>query len=430
MFATTKIVVGDVGYLALAAVGIAGDLTFEILLIFMGVLSMVGVLCAQAEGAGKKKSAGLAVRQGLIISLMIGIPATILVWNLDLFLRWTHQDPQVIQLAKPYLQFVSGSVLAAMFFAVLRNFVSAVSRPKAVMFITVGAVAVNYFLTLALVNGLYGFPDLGVAGAGLATTIVSWMMFCLLLLFVYKTPDLRGYGVFAERWKFDPAICREIFLLGIPVSGLVFLESGLFVAASILSGVISVETLAAYEIVTGWVGVPFVIALGIAEATMVRVAYGVGRGNLVDARNSGILGMLLGLVFLTILIIVPLGYASVIIDIFMNEHGEGSKAVSLLAVEILTIAAIFQIFDGLQATASRALRGLKDNIAPLWIACFGYWVLGIGGGSILAFRFDMGGIGLWWGMALGLFATGIMLAWRFLRISNKRIYRAQSAADY
>ena len=426
MFVTTKIVVGKLGYHELAAVGIAGSLSFEILIILMGLLSIVGVLCAQSEGAGDKKEAGLAVRQGIILSVIIGIPSMLLVWNLDHFLAFTGQDPIVVELAKPYLHHLSATVLAILFFSVFRNFVAALSKPTVVMIISIVAVVINYWLAQILVNGGYGIPAMGVAGAGLATSIVSWLMFFSLVLYVYITPSLRGYGVFAERWRFDPRICREIVVLGIPVAGLVTLEAGLFVAASILSGIISAETLAAYEVVMAWVGIPFVVALGIAEATMVRVAHGVGRNNLRGARQSGMLGMSMGVVLLVLMMIVPLGFASYLIDIFIDNEGQGAKVVSLLAVEFLAIAAIFQVFDGLQATAARALRGLKDNVAPLWIASFGYWVLGIGSGALLAFNFDMGGAGLWWGLAMGLTATGSMLAWRFHTVSKRRILQALS----
>ncbi len=421
MFVTTKMVVGKLGYYELAAVGIAGNLSFEVLVILMGLLSIVGVLCAQAEGAGEKKQAGLAVRQGIFVSLWLGTPSMILVWHLDIILGWTGQDPRVLQLVVPYLHGLSACVLPVLFFAVLRNFVSALARPQAVMAITTVAVLVNYLLTLWLVHGGWGIPPLGLFGAGLATSIVSWLMFLALLWHVYQTTVLRGYGIFAERWKLDTAICKEIMVLGLPVAGLVFLEAGMFSAASILSGIISAETLAAYEIVMSWVGIPFVIALGIAEATMVRVAHGAGRNRLDTARQSGILGMLIGVLILVVMMIIPLGFAAYIIDIFISPSDPGFTVVSLLSIEFLTIAAIFQVFDGLQAIAARALRGVKDSVAPLWIAGFGYWILGIGGGSWLAFWMDFGGAGLWWGLAMGLTATGLLLAHRFHQLSKRLI---------
>ena len=421
MFVTTKMVVGKLGYYELAAVGIAGNLSFEVLVILMGLLSIVGVLCAQAEGAGEKKQAGLAVRQGIFVSLLLGIPSMILVWHLNIILEWTDQDPRVLQLVVPYLHGLSACVLPMLFFAVFRNFVSALARPQAVMVITTVAVLVNYFLTLWLVHGGWGIPSLGLFGAGLATSIVSWLMFLALVWHVYQTTALRGYGIFAERWKLDTMICKQIMVLGLPVAGLVFLEAGMFSAASILSGIISAETLAAYEIVMSWAGIPFVIALGIAEATMVRVAYGTGRNRLDTARQSGILGMLIGVLILVVMMIIPLGFAAYIIDIFISPSDPGFTVVSLLSIEFLTIAAIFQVFDGLQAIAARALRGVKDSVAPLWIAGFGYWILGIGGGSWLAFWMDFGGAGLWWGLAMGLTATGLLLAYRFHQLSKRLI---------
>ena len=421
MFVTTKVVVGKIGYYELAAVGIAGNLSFEVLVILMGLLSIVGVLCAQAEGAGEKKQAGLAVQQGIFVSLLLGTPSMILVWHLNIILEWTDQDPRVLKLVVPYLHGLSACVLPILFFAVFRNFVSALARPQAVMVITTVAVLVNYFLTLWLVHGGWGIPSLGLFGAGLATSIVSWLMFLALLWHVYQTTALRGYGIFAERWKLDITICKEIMVLGLPVAGLVFLEAGMFSAASILSGIISAETLAAYEIVMSWAGIPFVIAMGIAEATMVRVAYGAGRNRLDTARQSGILGMLIGVLILVVMMIIPLGFAAYIIDIFISPSDPGFTVVSLLSIEFLTIAAIFQVFDGLQAIAARALRGVKDSVAPLWIAGFGYWILGIGGGSWLAFWMDFGGAGLWWGLAMGLTATSLLLAYRFNQLSKRLI---------
>ncbi len=419
MFITTKMVVGGLGYMEFAAVGIAGHLSFEVLVILMGLLSIVGVLCAQAEGAGDKSRAGLAVRQGFFISLLLGIPSMVLVWHLDTILGWTNQDPEILQLMAPYLQGLSGFVLPVLFFAVLRNFVSALAKPKAVMVITAIAVFVNYLLTLWLVGGGWGIPPLGLFGAGLATSIVSWLMFFALLWYVYKTTALRRYGIFSVRWKIDVSICKEIMTLGLPVAGLVFLEVGMFATTAILSGVISAETLAAFEIVMAWIGIPFVIALGVAEATMVRVAHGVGSNRLDVAGKSGMVGMFIGVLILVMMMIVPLGFATYIIDIFIAPSDPGFMVVSLLSVEFLFIAAIFQVFDGLQAIAARALRGLKDSVAPLWIAGFGYWILGIGFGSWLAFWMNLDGAGLWWGLATGLMTTGLLLAFRFRQLSKK-----------
>jgi len=418
MFVTTKMVVGKIGYQELAAVGIAGDLSFEILIIFMALLSVVGVLVAQAEGSGKRDELGQSVRQGFIAASAIGIPAMIFIWNLDLVLVATHQEAEVIELAIPYLKGLSGMALPVLWFAVFRNFTAALSQTVAVMVITVIAVALNYVFTLWFVYGGLGLEPLGLFGAGLATTVVSWLMFFALALHVYRKPALRGYGVFIGKWQFHSGLFREIFQQGIPVAALTLFEAGLFIAASILSGIIGAKTLAAYEVVMAWVGIPFVIALGLAEATMVRVALAVGREQKQAVRRAGQLGMSVVVGFTLVLILVPILFSETIIRIFINLDDPGYPEVAKLAAHFLIIGAIFQVFDGLQAAAARALRALKDNIAPLWIAGFGYWVLGVGGGSLLAFKYELGGAGLWWGLAMGLFVTSNLLCWRFHRFTR------------
>ncbi|NNE24708.1 MAG: MATE family efflux transporter [Rhizobiales bacterium] len=418
MFLTTKMIVGRLGYLELAAVGISADLTFEVLVVSMGLLSIVGVLVAQAEGASDRPRAGLAVRQGLLVALAIGLPAMVLVWNLDIVLRLTGQDPQVVALARPYLNALSFSVLPVLWFSVLRIFVSAIARTGIIMVITVAAVALNYALTLAFVHGLAGLPALGIAGAGWATTIVSWLMLLALTAYMFVTPALRGYGIFLERLRVHSGMCAEIVKLGLPVAGLVGLEAGMFVAMSVLSGVLSAKTLAIYQIMTGWIGIPFVVALGLAEATMVRVAHGIGRKDATATRNAGMLGMAMGAGLLAAMTIIPLTFPELIVRIYMRADDPTFTEIVALVTPLLIIAAVFQVFDGLQAVASRALRGIKDTIAPLWLAGFGYWVLGIGGGSLLAFPFGLGATGLWLGLAAGLIATGSLLAWRFERLTK------------
>jgi len=192
MFITTKIVVGKLGYHSLAAVGIAGDLSFEILVVLMALLSVVGVLAAQAYGAQKGSELGQSVRQGLYVATGIGIPAMVFIWNLDIALLATGQNPKVIELAIEYLHGLSGVVLPVLWFAVFRNFVAVLSQTVSIMVITISAVLLNYVFTLWFIYGGFGLNPMCLFGAGLATTIVSWLMFFALALHVYRKPLVRG----------------------------------------------------------------------------------------------------------------------------------------------------------------------------------------------------------------------------------------------
>ncbi len=417
---TTKSIVGKLGYKELASVGLAGDFGLEIAFVFIGVLSVVGVLVAQADGAGNKADAGNAARQGFIVSLLLGIPMTLLVANLDLILALTGQDPEVIALMGSYLVPFSLGMIPLLWFFILRTFVASLAKTGAVMVISIIAIGLNYILCKTLVEGLFGFPALGIAGAGWSMSLVSVFMFLALLAYTYMTPTFRGYGLFRGRLVFDPKTCKQIFYLGLPVAGIVILEAGLFAATSILSGVLGAIPLATYQVIIAWVGIAFMTAHGIAEAGMIRVAHGIGRGSMPAARQAGLLTFAMGIGLLLILTAIPLNFPEPLVKIFLEPNDPGFPAVLELTTRLLILAAFFQIFDGLQVMASLALRGLKDTLVPLYLATIGYWVFGVAGGWYLAFPLGLGVDGLWWGMAVGLTVTGSLLALRFLILTSAK----------
>jgi len=421
MFVTTKLIVGELGFEELAAVGIAGDLGFETAVISMGFLSVIGVLIAHSEGAGDTEAAGHQTRQGLWLATLTALPLCVLIFNLATVMDFLGQDPIVVSLAEPYLRHAAFFIFPLLWFSVLRSFVSALSKAGIVMVIALTAIGLNYLLSRGLVHGEFGFPALGVRGAGIAFTLVNWFMFLALAAYVACTERFKPYRIFQNLWRSKPdlSLWREFASLGVPVAGLVSLEAGLFVAVSLLSGLFGVDALASYQILMSWVGIPFVIAFGIANATMVRVAYALGLGNPAHAKLSGILGMTSGVLLIALLTIVPLAIPETIVNLFLRTDDPGYNSVLKLVSQLLILVAFFQIFDGLQSISSHALRGLRDTVAPLWIAAVGYWVFGIGGGSFLAFGLNLGVSGLWWGLAFGLTITGSLLTRRFLMLSSR-----------
>lgn len=421
MFVTTRLVVGELGYMPLAAVGLAGSLAFKSLVVSIGLLSIVGVIAAQAEGAGRKAEVGNAARQGLIVAFAISVPVTALVWNFDILLRWTGQDPEVIALARPYLHTFSLSVLPTLLFTALRNFVSALSKTKPVMAITVAAVFINWGLAEGLVHGRWLLPEMGLAGAGVAATITSWIMLAALTFHIWRAPALRGYGLFRSRLRFDRAVAGVIVRLGLPVAALVAVEASLFSVIGLMAGVIGAETLAAHQVLMTWVGVPFVIALGVAEGGMVRVAHALGREDARGARRAGLVALGAGVVILSVLVAAPVLMAERFAAIFIPANESGFAEVAHLTAQMMMIAAVFQVFDGVQAIMARCLRGLKDAYFPLWIGAFGYWGLGAVGGWILAFPLGFGGVGLWAGLAIGLIVTACLLTLRFFTVTGRLI---------
>ena len=418
MFVITKMIVGRLGYVELAAVGLASDLASEGILVLMGILSIVGVLAAEAEGAGDPATTAHRVRQGFHLATLLAIPGTALVWYLDRLLPLLGQEPEVVEMAAPFVKALAPCVLPTLWLTVLRNFLSACERTRPVLLVTLGGVVLNAFLAYGLVIGGFGMPALGVLGAGIALSIVCWVMFGVLALIVLLDRRLAHFKPLAKFRKIDPRACWEIFKLGLPVAILVLLEGGLFSAVGILMGLLGAATLAANQIVLSWASLAFVIALGLAEGTMIRVANARGKGDPAAVRRAGLIGIIISSGIMALLAAIPIIWSQELTDLFLDSHDPAYREISATTATLFVIAALFGVFDGLQAVASRALRGLRDTVAPLWIAAIGYWVVGIGGGVVLAFPLGMAGEGLWWGLAGGLMVTGVALTRRFLRLSS------------
>ena len=429
MMITDMVIVGRLGSVQLAAVGLAGDLMIEIMLFGMAIVSIVGVLVAQAIGAGDEASGAHHLRQGLWLATALSVPGMLLCWNLMPLLALTDQDPAVLAFGESYLHAAVWCFLPSLWFVVLREFVAALSRPQSVMVITVAAVALNAVLSYGLVHGAFGLPALGVAGAGWATSIVCWVMFAALAWHMTRAARFRPYRVFHALSRLDPAACRQILALGLPLGGLALMEGGLFAVTAILMGVLGAEALAANQIVITVIGITFVVAMALGEAAAIRVAYGMGAGDPAQAQRAGLLGIGLGVLVSAAAAVVVLAAPETLAGLFLDLGDPANREVVELTAGLFVIAAVFQIFDGVQAISSRALRGLRDTFAPMWIAGLGYWGFGIPGGYLLAFVFGYGASGLWWGLALGLSVTAVMLAWRFFRLSWRIRQQAEASGS-
>jgi MATE family multidrug resistance protein len=287
------------------------------------------------------------------------------------------------------------------------------------MVITITAVGLNAILTYGLVFGAWGFPALGIAGAGWATTAVNWIMLLSMLIYTARSEGLRRYRVYQNLFDLDLAECWPIIRLGLPIGGIALLEGGLFMAVAVLMGTIGVHALAANQVVINAIAATFMVSLAIGEATGIRVAHGIGAGSMAESRQSGLLGLGLGLVSGVLAGLAFIFGSHLLTGLFLDINNPENAPVIALCTSLFLVAAAFQLFDGLQAIAVRALRGMKDVLVPMWIAALGYWVFGIGGGYILAFVLDYGAQGLWWGLAAGLTFAGIMLSSRFLVLSRE-----------
>lgn len=412
MGVTNMVIVGRLGSEELAAVGLAAGMQIEFILVCFGILSMVSVLSSQSLGENNHKQVTTIVSQGFWVAGVLSLVAIVFGLNIPAIFELTGQDPEVIRLASDYVIWMAWFSPFALGFVVLRNFLVVISKPQVVLYFTIPALGLNLFINYALVLGKFGLPELGVAGAGIGTTLVNCLMFLGLFSYVSVNTECRHYHLFRSIRDFDYKVCKMIVSLGAPAGISVFLEGGLFVVVGILMGTFGSDWLAANEILFHLISITFVIAVAIGEAASVRIAFNVGAANLKMVQWNALVAVVLGAIVMLFSASILWNIPHLIIALFIDlELPENAQMINI-AVSLTAIAAVFQFFDGLQAVSSWALRGLKDTLIPMWIATCGYWLCGLGGGYMAAFVFNYGAEGIWWGMAAGLTVAGILLSTR------------------
>jgi len=413
MMITDMIIVGRLGSNELAAVGLSADWFYVLLLLGMGVVSIVGVLAAQCYGAGDSKGVADSAEQGMIAATIMSVPVMLSVWYLGPVLAFANQDPDVIRLITDYSRPLTWGVLPALWFVVLRNFVTALAKSSAIMAITAAALLLNLALNYTLVFGKFGFPALGVTGAGYGTTIVNWLMFLFLAAHVFNSEHFNQYRFAMLPRRINVETLKEIFALGLPVTATQMLNGAMFTVAAILVGMISADLLAAQMIAYSVIYFALSASVALGDAAKVRVAYGIGTRSTNAARQSAHISFILAGAAVLICSAVLWVFPELLVGAFLDIDDDANAGVLEVALGLSVYAGWFLLFDGVLIVAANAIRGLRDTRTPLWISMAGYWGIGLGIGTWLCFPMGHGASGLWWGLILGPVFAIVLMIWRF-----------------
>jgi len=417
MQTTDVVMMGWLGPDALAAGTLGFNIYFTPMIFGMGMLLAVSPMVAFELGrrAHSVRDVRRTVRQGLWIALMLAIPLWALMWQGEAILVAMGQDPALAADAGSYLRAMQWALLPFYFYIVLRSFVSALERPGWALAIMAVAVLFNVFANWVLMFGNLGFPAFGIVGTGIATTLSATLMCAGLALVVLLHKRFRRYHVFGRFWRPDWPRFREMLRIGLPISGILTFEVGLFGASALLMGLIGAASLAAHAIAVQLASIAFMVPMGIAQAATVRVGRAYGAGSEQGIKMSGWVAFALGIAFMAMTATLMLTMPHLLISAFLDLDDAVNAEVVGLAVLFLAIAALFQIVDGAQAVAGGMLRGLQDTKVPMFYAAIGYWGIGMPSGILLAFWFGLGGAGIWLGLCIGLAVVALMLVVRWLR---------------
>lgn len=405
------VMVGRLGKEALAGIAIGSTLFQFILIVLSGVIIGVSPIVSQATGAKDDDLCGRATRQGLWMGVLLFTPAFLLYRNAYPILIWLNQSPETALASSEYLKAISWGLLPALWVMGLRGLLEGKSNTKPIMIISLFGVALNVFANDALMFGHYGLPALGLVGTGYASSLVYFAVFIVLAIYVsHQYSDLH---IFSKLRRPDFSTFLEVARVGGPIGMTLAFEAGMFGAAAFAMGTIGETQLAAHHIALQTASISFMIPLGLAIATSVRVGQAIGAGSPRRAEIAGHAGMLLcigamsfsGLIFW----LMPLP----IIGMYIDINVEANASVVAYAISFLALAALFQVVDGLQVAASGSLRGIKDTKAAMVLSLVSYWLVGCVVGAYLCFGVKLEGVGLWIGMTSGLATAAVLLTLRF-----------------
>jgi MATE family multidrug resistance protein len=367
---------------------------------------------------GKIREVRRVVRQGLWVATLLAVPFMIVCWYVRPILIALHQEPELAALAEDYMRGLVWAMPAALWFTVLRGFVAALSRTRVVFAISAWGVVFNGVAVYALMFGKFGFPALGLFGAGVASAMVYASMAILLFVHLLTDRRFRRYAILGRFWRPEWATFREIVRIGAPIGGMWVIEFGVFAAALFLMGWFGAIAMAAHQIALQCAAITFMVPLGVAQAATVRVGLFAGAHDRVALRRAGWTAIALGAGFMGLTCLLFLAAGPSIVSLFIDRTVPDSHPVAALAAQLLIVAGLFQVCDGAQVTAAGALRGLKDTRVPLAVATVGYWVIAFPLAIALGFGAGAGPVGIWIALAIGLAILAVLLNWRFHRLSR------------
>lgn len=409
-----SIMVGKVGAASLAAASLVNGLFFLILVLGFGMTFAISPLIAIAKGENKLDQCGVILNHGVFVNSVFSVVLMIIVFLFSYLIPLLNQAPDVTLLAVSYMQILSASIIPFILFACYRQFLEGLSIPNPPMLIAILANLLNAFFNWIFIYGNLGFNAMGLDGAGYATTITRWIMTIALLGFVIKNQGLKIYKPQPHFNNLDNTLIRKIVGIGLPSGLQYFLEVAAFSFATVMVGWLGKIPLAANQIALNLASISYMIILGISFAGTVRVGEEFGRKNIEGVRRAGF-----SAIVLATSIMFSSGLFFILFRNFIPTLYIGNPEVIVIASNLLIIAALFQISDGLQASGIGILRGITDVKIPLYVSFTSYWLLGIPTGYLLGFVFNLGAVGIWIGSFVGLTGLGIFLLFRFNHKTRK-----------
>lgn len=410
------VMVAHLGKEQLAANALVWNIYITVIVFFIGILFSVSIMVAQSFGAKDNHSIGVCFKQGLIMALIFAPFMMLVMWFAPIVLVWTGQDPGVISVAKPFFQALIWSMLPLNMMVVVHQFLIGINKTQIVMLSSILAVPTEIFFYYVFLFGKFGFPKVGLAGIGYGLTASYILVAICLLCYLYFSNHLKIYHLFHRWWSINRKILVELLHIGLPLGFMVCTEVALFAAVAIMMGILGTTALAAYQIAYQYMMVVIVVIFALQQNITVRVGNEVGRNNRNVLKLTTRVNMGMGFGFMLLFSVMYIFFPHLVIGLDVDVHAPHLQGLVKKASTFLAMAGILILVDCFRLIGLGALRGLKDTKVPVFISLFGFWCVAFPCAYLLAFKFKFGGVGIWWGLIIGLFVAGVILFMRFNRL--------------
>ncbi len=418
MGAVDTMMVGRLSESALAAVAVGNLMFFGSIAFGMGVIMALDSVISQAVGAKDGTSMARGFQRGLLLAVLLTLPASLILSMSGPLLRLADQPLEVIPTASRYAMISIPGVFPLFLFLVFRQTLQALGKLRTIVVVIVLANLLNAGLNWALIFGHVGIPPLGAVGSAWASVFSRFFMALGLLAAAWR--HLRPLALPWQPETLELAPFLRLLRLGGPVGVQVFLECGAFALVALLMGWLGAREIAAHQVAINLASLTFMVPLGVSGAASVLVGRAIGRSEMSAARRAAVLSLICGASIMTMTSVIFCMFPHGLARLYSNQ----SEVVALAAV-LIPIAGVFQVFDGLQVVASGVLRGAGDTRWPMVINVLGFWLLGVPTALYLGFFAQSGPRGLWWGLVAGLGSVAILLLARTYRLMRRPIQRIE-----
>jgi MATE family multidrug resistance protein len=409
-----NIMVGAVGTTELAASSFANSIFIIGMTLGMGFTFGLTPLVGHAWATGNHRHAGALFRNSMVSNMLGGTLLVFVLYGVSFFMDNMGQPEGVVQLAVPYYRILVLSLLPFLLFFTFKQFSEGLGNTKVAMYITLFVNVVNVVLNYLLIFGHFGFPALGLNGAGISTLVARVLMPMIFFAYFLHNNRFRRYLMWFRHARTQMLMIKEIVSVGWPIGMQMLLEVTAFAMSCVMAGWIGEIPLAAHQIALGLSSVAYMIVTGIGSGTTIRVSHQYSAGQYTDMKTAAYASVHLVLAFMSLTAISFFSFRYFLPTLYTNN-----PEVIHLAASLIIFAGIFQLFDGLQVVLLGALRGLADVKHPMIYCFFAYFVVNMPVSYFFAFVLGWGTPGIWVGFVLGLGLAALFFYLRFTKLTKK-----------